>query len=111
MNSLPCIRGQFKGAKGCAVVDLTVEPSEEAAQWWSYIAMEDLSDRPRETIIKNLQIAPTQPNLKRQFIIAYWGENTIFGVAQDSEGVYGPLLLQTIYLDENKVTPASQFSF
>lgn len=101
----------FKNAKGCAVVDLTVEPNVQASQWWSYIAMEDLSDRSRETIIKNLQIAPTQPNLTRQLIIAYWGKNTIMGVAQDSEGTYGPLLLHVVNLDKTTTAPASQFSF
>lgn len=102
---------EFKGAKGYAVVDLIVEPDGQASKWWSYIVMEDLSNRSRETIIKNVQMAPTQPNLIRQLIIAYWGTNTIFGVAQDSEGVYGPLLLQIINLDKNKVTPATQLKF
>lgn len=102
---------EFKSAKGFAVVDLTVEPSEEADQWWSYIAMEDLSDRPRETIIKNLLAAPTEVNLTRQLIVAYWGTNTIMGVAQDINGMYGPLLMHVVNLEKENTTPASQLSF
>lgn len=103
--------GRFKTAKGYAVVDMTVEASEDAVSWWSYIAMENLTDRPKETIIKNLHGAPTQPNLTRQVILAFWGTNTIMGVAQDAEGNYGELLLEVVNLSEDKTLPANAFQF
>lgn len=99
---------QFKGAKGYAVVDLTVEPSADAEKWWSYVAIEDLSDRSRQVVINNLLYAPTQPNLTRQFVVAYWGVNTIMGVAQDAEGNYGPLMLQVVDLQKETARPASE---
>lgn len=99
---------QFKGAKGYAVVELVVEPSPEAVEWRSYIAMEDLSDRTREVIIKNIEIAPTQKNLRTQYIVTYWGTNTIMGVAKDAAGEYGELLLEVIELNEDGALDASQ---
>lgn len=102
---------EFGMAKGYAVVDLAVEPSVLAAQWWSYIAMEDLTDRSRQVIIKNLLTAPTEPNLKSQLVVAFWGVNTIMGVAQDAEGRYGPLLMQVIDLKKEEASPISEFSF
>lgn len=98
----------FKNAKGYAVVDMTVEPSEDASTWWSYIAMEDLTDRSREVIIKNLTNSLTEPGLIRQLVVAYWGVNTIMGVAQDSDGVYGPLMLEVVNLDKATAAPASR---
>lgn len=98
-------------AKGYAVVDLTVEPSATAERWWSYIALEDLTDRSREVIIKNVTTAPTEANLTRQLIVAYWGVSTIMGVAQDAEGAYGPLLLEVIDLKKEEALPVSEFSF
>lgn len=100
--------GDFKGAKGYAVVELIVEPSETAAKWWSYIALDDLSDRSEETIIKNILMAPTQQGLTKQYIVAFWGKNTIMGVAQDADGVYGPLLLEVIDLNQDNALPGSQ---
>lgn len=97
----------FKNAKGYAVVELVVEPSESAVQWWSYVALEDLTDRSREVIIKNLVNAPTEPNLTRQFVIAYWGVNTIMGVAQDKDGTYGPLMLEVVDLKKEEAASAS----
>lgn len=70
--------------------------------------MEDLTDRSREVIIKNLLQAPTEANLTRQLIPAFWGTNTIMGVAQDSAGAYGPLMLQVIELTKEDATPASE---
>lgn len=99
---------EFKGAKGYAVVELIVEPSETADKWWSYIAMDDLTDRTEQTIIKNILMAPTQEGATRQYIVSFWGTNTIMGVAQDAEGKYGPLLLEVIELDQDNVTPASE---
>lgn len=98
-------------AKGYALVELNVEPSATAAQWWSYIALEDLTDRSREVIIKNLVSAPTEPNLTQQFIVAYWGVNTIMGVAQDADGAYGPLLLEVVDLRKDDASPASEFNY
>jgi len=96
---------RFKNAKGYAVVDLTVQVNSAAESWWSYIAMGDLSAYKKETIIKNLQIAPTQPNAVQQYILAYWGVNTIFGIAQDADGLYGEPLLEVIHLSEDNVSP------
>lgn len=98
-------------AKGYAVVDLEVEPSVSAVQWWSYIALEDLTDRSREVIIKNVLSAPTEQGLTRQLIVAYWGVNTIMGVAQDADGAYGELLLEVIDLKKEGVSPASELVF
>lgn len=95
-------------AKGYAVVELTVEPSASAVQWWSYIALEDLTDRSREVVIKNLISAPTEPNLTSQLILAYWGVNTIMGVAQDADGAYGPLLLEVVDLKKEEAIPVSE---
>lgn len=100
----------FKSAKGYAIIDLVVEASDEAVQWWSYAALEDLTDRSREVIIKNLISAPTEPCLTRQLITAYWGTNTIMGVAQDAEGIYGPLLLNVVDLSKENASPASDFN-
>jgi len=98
----------FSNAKGYAVIELNVAPSESAVQWWSYVALEDLTDRSREVIIKNLLQAPTEANLTRQLIPAFWGTNTIMGVAQDSAGAYGPLMLQVIELTKEDAAPASE---
>ena len=98
----------FKVAKGYAVVDMTVEASEDAVTWWSYVAMEDLTDRSREVIIKNLQNAPTEPGLEHQFVVAFWGMNTIMGVAQDAEGNFGELMLEVVDLQKETATPASE---
>lgn len=98
---------EFKSAKGYAVVELIVEPSESADKWWSYVAMDDLTDRTEQTIIKNILMAPTQEGATKQYIVSFWGTNTIMGVAQDAEGKYGPLLLEVIHLDQNNVTPAT----
>ena len=98
-------------AKGYAVVDLEVEPSASAVQWWSYIALEDLTDRSREVIIKNVLSAPTEQGLTRQLIVAYWGVNTIMGVAQDADGAYGELLLEVVNLNKENAAPASEFVF
>ena len=98
----------FASAKGYAVVDMTVEASETAVSWWSYVALEDLTDRSRETIIKNLISAPTEANLTRQLVLAYWGTNTIMGVAQDADGKYGELLLQVVDLTKENAAPASE---
>lgn len=108
-TELAALYPQFNAAKGFAVVDLVVKPSVLATQWWSYIALEDLTDRSREVIIKNLLNAPTEANLERQLIVSYWGVNTIMGVAQDENGVYGPLLLQVLDLKKEEATPASEF--
>lgn len=110
-TELAALYPEFSMAKGYAVVDLVVEPSVLATQWWSYIAMEDLTDRSRQVIIKNLLAAPTEPNLRHQQVVAYWGENTIMGVAQDAEGCYGPLLLQVIDMKKEEASPASEFTF
>lgn len=98
---------EFKVAKGYAVVELEVKPSESAVWWRSYIAMDDLTDRTEQTIIKNIMMAPTQDGLTKQYIVSFWGVNTIMGVAKDADGKYGPLLLEVINLDENNVTPAT----
>lgn len=94
----------FKGAKGFAVVDLRVEANSDAESWWTYIALKDLSKYSKETIIKNLLTAPTQANLTQQYVVAFWGENTIFGIAQDADGNYGEPLLQVINLSEDNVS-------
>ena len=99
--------GEFKGTKGYAVVELIVEPSASADKWWSYVALDDISDRTEETIIKNILMAPTQEGLIKQYIPAFWGTNTIMGVAQDANGVYGPLLLEVIELNQNNVVPGN----
>ena len=62
-------------------------------------------------IVKNLLAAPTEANLKRQHILAYWGTNTIMGVARDADGIYGPLLMQVIDLKKEEASPASEFHF
>lgn len=98
---------EFKSAKGYAVVELIVEPSESAAKWWSYIALDDLTDRTEQVIIKNILQAPTQEGATKQYVVSFWGTNTIMGVAQDAEGKYGPLLLEVIHLDQNNVTPGT----
>lgn len=98
---------RFKNAKGYAVVELIVEPSETADKWWSYIALDDLTDRTEQVIIKNILQAPTQEGATKQYIVSFWGTNTIMGVAQDAEGKYGPLLLEVIHLDQNNVTPGT----
>ena len=95
-------------ANGYALVELNVEPSASAVQWWSYIALEDLTDRNRAVIIKNLLSAPTEPNLTSQLILAYWGVSTIMGVAQDAEGAYGPLLLEVVDLQKEGASPVSE---
>ena len=77
-----------------------MEPSDDAVEWWSYIALDDLTDRARAVIINNLLIAPTQKNLTSQLIACYWGTNTIMGVAKDAEGNYGPLLMEVIELSK-----------
>lgn len=100
---------EYKMFEDYAVVDLTVDASEEAETWISYIALEDLTDRTREVIIKNLNNAPTQPGLKRQLIPAYWGTNTVMGVAQDAEGVYGPLLLEVLEITKETASDISEF--
>ena len=92
-------------------MDLEVEPSASAVQWWSYIALEDLTDRSREVIIKNVLSAPTEQGLTRQLIVAYWGVNTIMGVAQDADGAYGELMLEVIDLKKDGVSPASELVF
>lgn len=102
---------EFKSAKNYAVVELIVEPSPEAENWWSYIALEDLSDRSREVIIKNLLQAPTTPKATKQYVICYWGVNTIIGVAEDSEGLYGPLLMKVVDLKKEEAAPASDLMF
>lgn len=101
----------FGDAKGYAVVDMTVKASPAAVKWWSYVALEDLTDRSREVIIKNITSAPTDENLERQSVIAFWGVNTIMGVAQDAQGKYGPLLLEVVDLDKAKALPASEYRF
>ena len=98
----------FKVAKGYAVVELIVKPSESAVKWWSYIALDDLTSYPEQTIIKNILQAPTDEGMTRQLIVSFWGTNTIMGVAQDANGKYGPLLLEVVQLDKNNVTPASE---
>ncbi len=95
----------YKGFKGFAAVALEVEPSEGAAEWWSYIALEDLTDRPRATIINNLLLAPTEKNATTQLIACYWGTNTIMGVAKDADGNYGPLLMEVIELSKDTAAP------
>ncbi len=105
-DDLAALYSEFKSAKGYAVVELVVEPSPEAVEWRSYIAMEDISDRSREVVIKNLEIAPTQNNLTVQYITAFWGTNTIMGVAKDAAGDYGDLLLEVINIDKHNVVPA-----
>ncbi len=96
---------KYKGFKGFAAVAIEVEPSSDAAEWWSYIALEDLTDRARVTIINNLLMAPTEKNLTSQLIACYWGTNTIMGVAKDDLGNYGPLLLEVIELSKENATP------
>lgn len=91
---------KYKGFKGFAAVAIEVEPSDDAVEWWSYIALDDLTDRARAVIINNLLIAPTQKNLTSQLIACYWGTNTIMGVAKDAEGNYGPLLMEVIELSK-----------
>lgn len=91
---------KYKGFKGYAAVLLEVEPSEGAVDWWSYIALDDLTDRARVTIINNLLLAPTEKNLTTQLIACYWGTNTIMGVAKDADGNYGPLLMEVIELSK-----------
>lgn len=110
-TELAAMYPEFSMAKGYAVVDLLVDPNIFAEEWWSYIAMEDLTDRSRDVIIKNLLAAPTEANLKSQHILAYWGTNTIMGVARDADGIYGPLLLQVIDLKKEEASPASEFHF
>ncbi len=100
---------KFKNAKGYAVVDMTVEASEASENWWSYVALEDLTDRSREVIIKNLLNAPTEACLTRQLVVAYWGVNTIMGIAQDAEGTYGPLLLEVVELTKDGAADAADF--
>lgn len=98
----------FGKAKGYAVVDMTVEASSTASVWRSYVTMEDITDRTREVIIKNIEMAPTEPNLTRQLIVAFWGVSTIMGVAQDADGAYGPLMLEVVNLDKTAAAPASE---
>ena len=88
---------------------MTVEASEASENWWSYVALEDLTDRSREVIIKNLLNAPTEACLTRQLVVAYWGVNTIMGIAQDAEGTYGPLLLEVVELTKDGAADASDF--
>lgn len=95
----------YKGFKGFAAVAIEVEPSADAAEWWSYIALDDLTDRARVTIINNLLMAPTEKNLTTQLIACYWGTNTIMGVAKDEYGNYGPLLMEVIELSKETATP------
>lgn len=108
-TELAALYPELSMAKGYAVVDLTVEPSSSAAHWWSYVALEDLTDRSRQVIINNLLMAPCEPDSFRQLVVAYWGESTIMGVAQDADGVYGPLLLEVIDLNKDGASPASEF--
>lgn len=96
---------KYKGFKGFAAVALEVEPSADAVEWWSYIALDDLTDRARVTIINNLLMAPTEKNLTTQLIACYWGTNTIMGVAKDAEGNYGPLLMEVIELSKETASP------
>lgn len=96
---------KYKGFKGYAAVAIEVEPSADAVEWISYIALEDLTDRARATIINNLKMAPTEKNLTSQLIACYWGTNTIMGVAKDEAGNYGPLLLEVIELSKENATP------
>lgn len=110
-TALAEIYPDLKHAKGYAVVDLQVEPSATAVNWWSYIALEDLTDRSRRVIINNVTNAPTEPNMTRQLILAYWGVNTIMGVAQDADGGYGPLMLEVVDFNKENASPVSEFEF
>lgn len=90
------------------VMNIVVEPSAEAVSWRSYIALEDLTDRSREVMIKNINMEPTQDNLTRHFVVAYWGVNTIMGVAKDSDDVYGPMMLEVVNLNKEEASQASE---
>lgn len=98
----------FKDFKSYAIVELEVEPSADAKKWWSYVALEDLTDRPRRTIINNLITAPTDPNQTHHLVPAFWGVNTIMGVAQDADGNYGELLLEVVDLTREGASPADE---
>ncbi len=102
---------QFGNLKSYAVVELEVEPSANAVHWWSYVSLEDLTDRPRRTIINNLLMSPAEPDQRRHLIPAFWGVNTIMGVAQDAEGNFGELLLEVVDLTREGATPASEIDF
>ena len=95
---------RFKGASGFAVVELTIEANSDASSWWSYIAQGDLRKYKKETIIKNLHMAPTEQNLTHQYITAFWGTNTIFGIAQDADGNYGEPLLEVIEVSKDNLS-------
>lgn len=95
----------FAGAKGFAVLYAEVEPSESAAEWYYYAAYGDLTDYSCKTLINNLLIAPTEKNLTEQWIVCYWGVNTIWGMALDAEGHYGETFTQVVELSKETATP------
>lgn len=85
-----------------AYVAWEVEPSDGSVEWWSYVYNANLTDYLRPTLIANLLNAPTEPNATVQLAACYYGEATIWGVAKDAEGLYGPIMIQVVDLDKEK---------
>ncbi len=100
----------FNGAKGNAAVDLLIEPSEDAVEWWAWVFMGDLRETSDKTVIKNLTDygMPEMHNFKDGYIVAYWGESTICAVAKDADGNFGVPVRQYVDLTKEGATPVSQ---
>ncbi len=97
---------QFANTRGYAVLSVRVEPTADAAHWYLYAYLGDLTESLDRSVINNLVAAGEQAmDQTEMLIICYWGETTICGVAQDASGAFGPILRQVVDLTEEGASP------
>lgn len=96
----------FAGARGYAVLALSLEPSSDAAHWYCYAFYGDLTESSERNVVNNLLRAGTETmDATEMLIVCYWGENTVCGVALDEAGDYGPILKQVVDLTKEGASP------
>lgn len=96
----------FAGARGYAVLAVQVAPSADAAHWYLYSFLGDLTDSSNRNVINNLVALGNQAKDQTEMlIVCFWGENTICGVAQDADGNYGPILREVVGLTKEGASP------
>lgn len=98
--------GRFANARGYAVLSVKVAPSANAAHWYLYAYLGDLTESSDRSVINNLVAAGEQAmDQTEMLIICYWGETTICGVAVDDNNGFGPILRQVVDLTEEGASP------
>ena len=96
----------FASARGYAVLAVLAEPTADAAHWYLYSFLGDLTGSSDRNVINNLVgMGDSSKDQTEMLIICYWGENTICGVAQDAAGNYGPILREVVDLTKEGASP------